>query len=421
MIVGNGVDIVQVSRIENLLRERKASFLHKIFTEEEIKYIDEKNNSPQTVSGMFAAKEAISKLLGSGVGKVNWKDIEILHDRKGKPYPKLYNEGSKVCYELGIDRIDLSISHEKEYAIAFVAGEGNRDKRNIIIPEGIKSILPKRDKDSHKGTFGRVGIISGSIGMTGAPYLSTMAALRSGSGLVYTVIPKSLNEILSIKLIEAIIKPVEDKNIGHFTLDSVNEIKEIIKDMDVLAIGPGIGVDKEIIEVVKKILLTYEKPIVLDADGINCISKDEPIILSKRKGDTIITPHPAELSRLLGVSTIEIQKKRVEYSEYTSNKYKVITVLKGAGTIVSNKSGEMYINPTGNPGMATAGSGDVLTGIIASFIGQGMDSYEAAVLGVYCHGLAGDLCKLDKGEYGMIASDILDNLPYSIKKLEEQI
>lgn len=418
MNVSNGVDIVKVSRIENLLTEKKDRFLNKIFTEEEIKYINTKNNNPETLSGIFAAKEAISKLLGTGIGKVSWKDIGICHDEKGKPYVELYNEGSKVCFELGIDRINLSISHEKEYAIAFAVGEGKGDERNIIVPENIKNILPKRDKKSHKGTFGRVGIIAGSTGMTGAPYLSTMAALRTGSGLVYTVAPKSISEILSIKLIEAIIKPVEDNNTGNFTLNSFKEIRKIIKYMDVLAIGPGIGVDEERVEVIKRILLSYDNPIVLDADGINCISGGEAAILSNRKGSTIITPHLGELSRLLGVSIGEIQKKPVEYSKYTSNKYNVITVLKGANTIVSNKIGKIYINPTGNPGMATAGSGDVLTGIIASFIGQGVAPYEAAVLGVYCHGLAGDLAKADKGEYGMIGRDILDNIPHSIKILE---
>ncbi|NMB26684.1 MAG: NAD(P)H-hydrate dehydratase [Tissierellia bacterium] len=418
MIIGNGVDIVKISRIENLLIEKKYNFLNKIFTEKEIKYINKRNHSLETISGMFASKEAVSKILGTGVGKVNWKDIEILHDEKGKPYVKLYNEGFNLCRKLGIDRVYLSVSHEKEYAIAFAIGEGKGYINNIMVPKNVKNILPKRKKYSHKGTFGRVGIIAGSTGMTGAPYLSTMAALRTGSGLVYTIIPKSISEILSIKLIEAIIKPVEDNNTGYFTLNSFKEIEEIIKDMDVLAIGPGMGVDEERIEIIKRILLNYKKPVVLDADGINCISMGDPDILSNREGSTIITPHLGELSRLLGISIREIQKKPMEYSKYISNKYNVITVLKGANTIVGNKRGNIYINSTGNPGMATAGSGDVLTGIITSLIGQGVAPYEAAMLGVYCHGLAGDLARIDKGEYGMIGRDILDNIPHSIKILE---
>lgn len=418
MILGSGIDIVKISRIEELLREKKDSFINRIFTHKEVEYINNKNSNPQTVSGMFAAKEAVSKLLGTGIGKISWKDIEVNHDEKGKPYVDLHNRGYEIYHELGIDKIYLSISHEKDYAIAFAIAEGKGDKEKFVIPENIKDLLPKRNKSSHKGTFGRIGIIAGSVGMTGAPYLSTMAALRSGGGLVYTIAPKSISEILSIKLIEAIIKPVEDDSTGHFTLNSAKDIDSIIKDMDVLAIGPGIGTGKERIEFIKEILLGYKRPIVLDADGINCISMGNSDILLTRKGDTIVTPHPGELSKLLGVSIKEIQKNRIKYSKYTSNKYNIITVLKGTETIVCDKEGNIYINPTGNPGMATAGSGDVLTGMIASFIGQGLNPYNAAVLGVYCHGLAGDLAKMDKGEYGMIARDILDNIPYAIKEIE---
>ena len=286
------------------------------------------------------------------------------------------------------------------------------------MPQYIKEMLPKREKESHKGTYGRVGIIAGSLGMTGAAYLATMAALRSGSGLVYTIVPESLCQILSSKLIEAIIKPIEDEGKGHFTQKGLKKVKQIINALDILVLGPGIGVDEDRIGFVSEILLNYEGPIVLDADGLNCISQGKQELLLERKGATIITPHPGELSRLIGVSIKEIQKNRLEYSKEVSNKYNIITVLKGANTIVSNPKGEVFINPTGNPGMATAGSGDVLAGMIASFVGQGIMPYEACILGVYCHGLAGDLAKLDKGEYGMIASDILDKIPYSIGKLE---
>ena len=419
MIVGSGVDIVKVSRIKDLVSKKQYSFLNKIFTEYEMDYIEGKNNNVRTISGIFASKEAISKVLGAGIGKVNWKDIEIFHSPKGKPIVRLYAEGLRLCKKLGINSIHLSISHENEYAIAFAVGEGEKYKKPISIPDSVKGLLPKRDKDSHKGTFGRVGIMAGSTGMTGAAYLSTMAALRAGSGLVYSIAPKGIGEILSIKLIEAIIKPVEDDNTGCFTLNSFGEIKRIIEDLDVLAIGPGIGVDEQRMELVEKILLGYKKPVILDADGINCVSRGNLDIFLNRKGVTIITPHLGELSRLLKVDIKEIQKNPLKYSKYASNKYNIIVVLKGANTIVSNSNGETYINTSGNPGMATAGSGDVLTGIIASLVGQGVKPYEAAMLGVYFHGLAGDLAKSDKGEYGMIARDILDNIPYALCQTED--
>lgn len=416
MVLNNGVDIVDISRIEELMKNKRDRFYNRIFTINEIRYIEKRNHNPQTVAGIFAAKEAISKLLGTGIGEVSWQHIEVLHDERGKPYVNLYDEALKVSSQLGIDELSLSISHEKEYAIAFVIGYGS--KRKIMVPENIKGILPRRDNSSHKGTFGRIAIIAGSMGMTGAAYLSSMAALRTGSGLVYSIVPNSLREVLSVKLTEVIIKPVEDKGTGHFTMDSFQQIINIIEDMDAIAVGPGIGVDEERLELIRRILLEYKKPVILDADGINLISM-EPTILSNRQGYTIITPHPGELSRLLGVSIEDIQKERVEYSKLTSNKYNIITVLKGANTLVADGKGRIYTNPTGNPGMATAGSGDVLTGMITSFIGQGIDPYKGAMLGVYCHGVAGDLASKDKGEYGMIARDILDNIPYSLKILDK--
>lgn len=419
MNLSNGIDIVRISRMESLMKERGDRFLKRIFTDGEIEYIHSKNQSPQTISGIFAVKEAISKSLGSGIGKVNFKDIEVLHDESGKPYVKLYKEGLVISKQLGIDRFHVSISHEKEYAIAFAIAEGDGIQNKDRIAENIKKMLPERDKHSHKGTFGRVGIIAGSRGMIGASYLSTMAALRTGSGLVYNIAPRGIEDILSIKLIEAIIKSVEDDRTGHFTRNSYNDIKEIIKDMDVLALGPGMGLDEERVELVKGILLDYEGPVVLDADGINCLARDDiSSILLNRKAETVITPHLGELSRLSKTSLAEIEKDIVKHSKDISEKYKVIMVVKGANTVVTNGDGEIYINSTGNPGMATAGSGDLLTGMISSFIGQGIEAYKSAILGVYCHGLAGDLAKKDKGQYGMISGDILKKIPNSIKSLE---
>jgi NAD(P)H-hydrate epimerase len=417
MIIGTGVDIVKIARIERILEANRDSFLERIFTDEEIEYIKNKNYNAQTISGLFAAKEAVSKVLGTGIGKVNWKHIKVYYDEKGKPHVKLNSQG-EIMGSLNIDEIHVSISHEKEYAVAFAIGENYGGKIKIRVPQFIKDMLPERDKDTHKGTYGRVGIIAGSRGMTGAPYLTSMACLRAGSGLVYTIVPEGISSILAVKLVEAIIKPVSDKNTGVFKLDSIAEIEKIIEDMDVLAIGPGMGIDEERVELVKHILLNFNGPVVLDADGLNCISKVGLNIFNKRRFPTVITPHPGEFSRLLGVSTKEIQDNRVEYAKYVSTNYGIVTVLKGANTVVSNPKGEVYINTTGNPGMATAGSGDVLTGMITSFIGQGIDFYKASILGVYCHGLAGDIVKEEKGEYGMIARDILESIPSSIKLMK---
>lgn len=411
-----GIDIVNVNRIREIISEKKDRFYDKLFTEKEIEYLSGKGNQPTSVAGLFAAKEAVSKAIGTGIGSVNWKDIEIIHDGNGKPYVNLMGKGKERTKELGIDNMELSISHEEDYAIAFVVGYLS-GRMKIKIDNDIKELLPKRISLSHKGTYGRVAIIGGSKGMTGAPYLASQAALKTGTGLVYTIVPKLLETIMCTKLTESIIKAVEDNDMGYFIKRSLPDILKEIKSKDVIAIGPGFGVDDDKLYVIEEVINNFKNPIVLDADGLNCLSI-KPDILFNHNHPIIITPHPGELARLLGKDTKEIQENRIYYSKYISQKYNVIVVLKGSNTIVASPNEDVYINTTGNSGMATAGSGDLLTGIIASFIGQGLEPTNAARLGVYVHGLAGDLARIDKGEYGMIATDILEKIPYSIKKIQ---
>lgn len=283
----------------------------------------------------------------------------------------------------------------------------------------MKRLLLERKSKTHKGSYGRVGVIGGSTGMTGSVYLTSKASLRTGTGLVYTVIPKTLETIMCTKLTESIIKPIVDKDNGHFIYESIIEISEIIKDMDVIALGPGLGVDKNRIGLVKSIVENGNIPIVIDADGLNCLAEDIEILRNNKSNgsDIIITPHLGEASRLLDVDIKEIEKDKEHYAKLLSRNFNVTTVLKSEETVVTSARGEIYINEIGNPGMATAGSGDVLTGIIASLKGQGLNSFDAGRLGVYIHSLAGDLAAKDKGEYGMIASDILENIPYAIKNI----
>ena len=398
-----GIDIVKNNRIKNILDRERDSFYRRIFSYGEIEYISMKNHDYRSVAGLFAAKEAISKLLGTGIGQIGWKDIEISHDHRNKPYLLINKKMSSKLYDLNIDSIELSISHEEEFSIAFALGYKHGRVENTI-PEDIRSILPKRELNSHKGTFGKVGIIAGSKGMTGAPYLSSMAALRSGSGIVYSIVPEEIADLMSMKSVELIIK-------GY---NHILELKEFISKLDGLVVGPGLGQNDDVRKLVRTILKFYDGPIVLDADGINSI--DDCDILNDREGVTIITPHPGELARLLSKETKEIQDKRICYSKYSSEKYNVITVLKGYETLVT-ENGKSYKNMTGNPGMATAGSGDLLAGMIISFICQGVKPFEACMLATYAHGLAGDLAKIEKGEYGLIATDILNLIPEALKRI----
>lgn len=407
-----GVDIVKVNRIREILDTKKDSFYNRVFTDGEIQYLKGRNNDARTVAGLFASKEAISKVLGTGIGKISWRDMEVFHDINGKPMVRFSPKIKEYLTNLNINSIELSISHEEEYAVAIAIGYGST---NYVfnIPEEVKGILPERKSDSHKGTYGRVGIIAGSRGMTGAPYLASMAALRSGSGLVYALVPESLEAIMSIKLTEVIVKGIKDDNKGYFTKNSISDILQKIKGLDGLVIGPGIGVDRYRTEMIKSILEEFNGPVLLDADGINCIAK-EPDILLDRKAITIMTPHPGEMATFLGKTIREVQDNRIYYSKYVSDKYNIVTILKGNNTMISQKD-KMFINPSGNPGMATAGSGDILAGMIMSFVCQGISPFESSVLGTFAHGLAGDMAKEDKGEYGLTAGDILNYIPVVLK------
>ena len=280
----------------------------------------------------------------------------------------------------------------------------------------VSSLIPVRSKDANKGSFGRVFIISGSKGMTGAGCLTAKAALRSGAGLVYIGVPSSLWPIYASSTTEAITIPLDDDGNGRLSHSLIDKIDTIIEKKDVIAIGPGLSVNDAIIEIVESIIKKARVPLVIDADALNAISTDVSV-LKHLKVPAVLTPHPGEMSRLTGIDIAYIQKNRLEVAREFAARWNVITVLKGSRTIVAKPDGTLFLNTTGNPGMATAGSGDVLTGIIASLIGQKMIPEDAAVAGVYIHGLAGDEACGKKGECGMIAGDIVEELPGTLRSL----
>jgi hydroxyethylthiazole kinase-like uncharacterized protein yjeF len=287
---------------------------------------------------------------------------------------------------------------------------------NLVEQKYVSGLLPERKRDSNKGDYGKVFIISGSIGMTGAGRLCSMAALRTGSGLAYLGVPAGLAAVYSSAAAEPVVIPLEDEGTGRLSESCLPAVLDRIGKMDVLAIGPGLSVSAEIFNIVKTILKNSPIPMVLDADALNAAAQC-PDILLERKAEAIITPHPGEMARLIGVTAEDVQKDRIAAARDFAAKWGVITVLKGSRTVIAIPDGTVYINSTGNPGMATAGSGDVLTGIIASLVGQGMRPKDAAVAGVYIHGLAGDMAVEDKGVRGMIAGDIIEALPQALKLL----
>ncbi len=274
--------------------------------------------------------------------------------------------------------------------------------------------IPPRKPDTHKGNYGRILVLAGSSGMTGAACLCSSAALRTGAGLVTLGIPESLQGIVASKLTCVMTHPLPETHVKTLSELGRQDILDFSQQFDVVAIGPGLSQYLETKRLVLWLLQSLDHPIVLDADGINALA-DDPEVLQRIKRHIILTPHPGEMARLLGASSArDIQSKRLELSQtFVKDKHNVTLVLKGHQTIVINEE-KFSINKTGNPGMATAGAGDVLTGMIAAFLGQNYSPFEAAQLGVYLHGVAGDIAAQEMGEISLIATDILEKLPKAI-------
>ena len=286
--------------------------------------------------------------------------------------------------------------------------------------------LNTRKKNTHKGSYGRVLVLAGSPGMTGAAYLCSKAALRSGSGIVTLGIPESLNPVMEVKLTCVMTRPLPETKAATLSNKARNEIMKLCEAHDVVALGPGLSQQPETRELILWLIKNIDRNMVIDADGLNALV-DNVNILHKIKKDAVLTPHPGEMARLTGPgSAKDVQKERLNTStqfvqsirKKLSDERKLVLVLKGDKTIVADH-GKVYVNRTGNPGMATAGAGDVLTGIIASLIGQGYDVFDASQLGVYIHGLAGDIAAKKKGELSMIASDIIEYLPDAFIKYKK--
>lgn len=283
-----------------------------------------------------------------------------------------------------------------------------------MIPSGL---LPPRPPTAHKGDAGRIFLLAGSVGLSGAAALCTMGALRVGAGLVTLGIPKSLHDPMVEKLTEAMFKVLPETKGGSLTLHGLAEIASTIEKMDAVGIGPGLSQHPQTKELVRQLLPKVRKPLVLDADGLNALA-DDVGLLKKLPLPVIVTPHPGEMGRLIRLSADDVQRDRERIAKEFAKKYNVIVVLKGHATIVASFDGAAYVNDTGNPGMASGGCGDVLTGMIAGLLGQKLPLFDAARLGVYLHGLAGDLAAAERGQIGLLASDLADRIPQAIRQYQ---
>ena len=279
--------------------------------------------------------------------------------------------------------------------------------------------VPRRPAASHKGTYGRVCIVAGSTGMTGAAALASEAALRAGAGLVTLAVPKHLNPILESLLPEVMTLPMPETEAGSLAASGTSTILEFAeRTKSVLAIGPGLSQNPETTTLVHQLVRENQEQglglrMVIDADGLNALAQTKEL-LSFLNGEAVLTPHPGEMARLTNTSIPTLEADRISTAQQFANKHSVTLVFKGAPTVTGTPNGDVWINSTGNPGMATGGMGDLLTGIIAGLMAQGISSEKAAALGVYLHGLAGDIAAEKLGMHGLIASDVLKAVPQAI-------
>lgn len=413
-MIKSGIDIAEISRFSKM--KRFDAFLKYAYTKREREYITQSKNPYRSAAALFAAKEAFSKYLGSGFRGFGLKDVEVLHDEVGKPYIVFMNR---------TPRADVSISHSSDYAVAVVCGERMTDGKYADLIKSYRAILPQRSPQMHKGDCGRVMIIAGSQRMVGAACLASYAALRCGSGLVTAALPKSVQPIAAAKLTEVMTLPLEcaecpeELNIT-FSEKAAEQIAPYLTGCGAAAIGPGMGRNAGTAALVRAVLKA-DIPCVIDADGLNVLSENTDILLAaaKNRDNIIITPHPGEMERLCKRRVPPDDNGRIKTAVGFAQKYNVVVLLKGHNTVIAAPNGEVHINESGNSGMATGGMGDVLTGVITSFCGQGVGAYNAAVLGAFVHGLAGDIAAEDKGKFGMTAGDALESLPYAIRLLSE--
>jgi len=284
----------------------------------------------------------------------------------------------------------------------------------LLTRASMRDLITPRSADSHKGDYGRVLVVAGSKGKTGAAHLAAMGALRSGAGLVTVATPKSCLDVVAGLAPEYMTEPI-DEAINGLDLDNVDALLDIARD--VVAIGPGLGQAEGTREFIRQFVDRATMPLVVDADGLNAFAGDPDRLAGREGRDVIITPHPGEMARLLGMSTDEVQASRLEIARNFAVAHRVYVVLKGYRTLIATPDERVFINPTGNPGMATGGTGDVLTGMIAGWLGQLLDAEAACKLAVYLHGLAGDLAESDLGEVAMTAGDLSARIGRAVVEL----
>ena len=403
-----GIDVVPVARIAAAIEKYGDRFLERVYTPAELAYA---RGNVEKLAGRWAAKEAVLKALGGRGRFPRMSLVEVLPSRRGAPKVTLTREPTP--------EIAVSITHDGGMAMAIAAVvEGTARKPRPRLPAELR--LPERPEDANKGTFGQVCVVAGSLGYTGAPYLTATAAARTGAGYVRLLAAETIYPILAIKCAEVVVTQVPEVGpgiLGHAGLDAV---QRFCAAADACVVGPGLGREFSTRRMVLDLLGQLRNPTVVDADALNALSEQRKL-LPRLKSKLILTPHPMEMSRLTGMKVEDIQADREAVAQKFAREWRQVVVLKGSRTVIAEPGGEVRVNPHGNPALATAGTGDVLAGIIGGLLAQGLDLFEAAVTGVFLHGATGDEASARMGDAGVLASDLLPLIPVTIRDLKPLI
>jgi len=406
-----GVDVAAIPRIAEAHRRFGSRFLHKFLSDREIAYCGE---SPERWAGRWAAKEAIGKAMPSGVPRPRMRDVEILPSDDGRPHVQV-----APATTLTGRTVDVSIAHDGHFAVAVAVIPETpspmvtaREKEGL--PDGFR--LPERPRDGHKGTFGTVVVLAGSQGFTGAAYLASMGAARAGAGIVRLLVAQSIYPILAEKCTEVIVGPVPEISPGIVGHASLSGILRGFAGADAGVIGPGIGRDQSTRRLIEDLVPRVAAPLVLDADALNLLSEHRSI-LPRLSPQIVLTPHPAEFGRLSGLETSAVQQDRRGIASRFAKAWNKVVVLKGAGTVIAAPDGRVTLNPVSTPALASGGTGDVLAGLIGGLMAQKLPPFEAAVTGVHLHSVAGLDLEASLGQAGVLASDLLIQIPRVMERL----
>src|SRR5467141_1157798 len=401
-----GVDAVSVDRIALAVKRSGPGFLDKVYTPSELAYCA---GNDERLAGRWAAKEAVIKCFdGTGICFPR-RRIEILPGPNGAPRTRL----------LGHDRgaqVEVSITHHSRLAVATAHLEIPDTGTMLPAPDAV--LIPERPKDAHKGTFGTAVVLAGSLGLTGAAYLSSTAAARTGAGLVRLLVAETIYPILAAKCTEVMATPVPEVApgaVGHAAYDSV--LRQLAA-AEAGVIGPGLGRDSSTWRLILDLALHAECPLVLDADALNALA-DSARKKTRLGKNRVLTPHPGEMARLLGKTTEAVQADRAGAARKAAKEWGAIIVLNGAHTLVAHPDGRLSEDPHEVPALATGGTGDVLAGVIGALMAQGSDPFTAAVSGVYVHAAAGRRISQRLGDAGLLASDLLPEIPLVMHVLRQ--